>query len=87
MHNKPEMVAQFVARDPARRIESMNPSDMKIRIYGDAAVMNFDLSTISLVKGQRVSGHARATKIFIKRDARWYLVNNQGTPLASLAEK
>ena len=85
-HTKDEMTASFAAQNPGNRIESMQPSDLRIRIYGDTAVMNFKLSLVEMVNGRRVASHARATKVFIKRNGRWYMVNNQGTSLPTPTE-
>ena len=85
-HTKDEMTASFVSQNPVNRIESMQPSNLKIRIYGDTAVMNFELNLVEVVNGKRIASHARATKVFIKRNGRWYMVNNQGTSLPSPTE-
>jgi len=82
-HTKEEMTARFVARDPADRVESMQPSNLRIRIYGDTAVMNFELGWIQVVNGKRVAFSSEATKVFVKRNGRWHMVNNQGTSLST----
>jgi len=86
VHTKAEMVARFVARDLANRIEVLQPSNLKIRIYGDTAVMNFELHWTQTVNGRHLASHSRLTKVFIKRNSRWYMVNNQGTFLAPPTE-
>lgn len=85
-HTKAEMMARFVAQSPGNRIESMRPSDLRIRIYGDTAVMNFDLNLVEVVNGRRIASYAKATKVFIKRNGRWCMVNNQGTSLPTPTE-
>jgi hypothetical protein len=82
VHTKSEMTARFTARDPANRIEALQPSNLSIRIYGDTAVMNFELNWTQTVNGRRLSAHSRLTKVFIKREGRWYMINNQGTFLS-----
>jgi|SRR5579864_8080034 len=86
VHTKAEMVARFVARDPANRIEALQPSDLKIRIYGDTAVMNFELYWAQTVDGRHLGAHSRMTKVFVKRNGRWFMVNNQGTFLSAPTE-
>ena len=81
VHYKAEMVARFLARDPANRPEAMTPTDLQVRIYGDTAVMNFVLKLERTTNGRRETATARATKVFIRRGGQWYMVNNQGTPL------
>jgi hypothetical protein len=65
----------------------MTPSEMQVRIYGDTAVMNFKLTTGRMVNDELRKKVTRATKVFIRRNGRWYMVNNQGTPLASEASQ
>jgi len=84
-HTKAEMTARFLARDPANRIESMRPSNLRIRVYGETAVMNFELSWVQVVNGKRIGLSSEMTKVFIKRKGRWYMINNQGTPLPAPA--
>ncbi len=84
-HTKEEMTARFVAHDPANRVDSMEPSNLRIRIYGDTAVMNFELGWIQVVNGKRIHLSSEMTKVFIERNGRWYMVNNQGTSLSAPA--
>jgi hypothetical protein len=85
-HTKQEMTATFVAQRPGNRIESMQLSNLKIRVYGDTAVMNFEVSLIEVIQGRRIASHEKATKVFIKRNGRWYMVNNQGTSIPTPTE-
>lgn len=71
VHTKSEMTSRFTARDPANRIEALQPSNLNIRIYGDTAVMNFELNWTQTVNGRRLAAHSRLTKVFIKRDGHW----------------
>ena len=87
LRHKTEMVQQFTSRDPRSGSGSMTPSEMQVRIYGDTAVMNFKLTTGRMVNDELRKKVTRATKVFIRRNGRWYMVNNQGTPLASEASQ
>ena len=87
LRHKPEMLRQFTSRDSRNDSGSMTPSEMQVRIYGDTAVMNFKLTVEKKVNGQPRKKVARATKVFIRRNGHWYMVNNQGTPLASEASE
>jgi ketosteroid isomerase-like protein len=59
----------------------MTPRDLKVRIYGNTAILQgiLDLETKSVdVISKRTS---IITKIFIKRDGKWYMASLQGTSL------
>jgi ketosteroid isomerase-like protein len=59
----------------------MMPHDLKVRIYGNTAILRaiLDLETRS---GDTVSKRSSIiTKIFIRRNGRWYMASLQGTPL------
>jgi hypothetical protein len=69
--SKAEVLAEFRAASGPR--SPLEPSRLTVRSYGDAAILNGELTI-----GSRRS---RFTKVFIRRDGRWVMVNNQGTPL------
>lgn len=56
-------------------VGSMSPTDLDVKIYGDAAILTGKL-TISSATGIRQS---RFRKVFIRRDGGWFLVSLQGT--------
>ena len=56
------------------KFESFKVDELKIRIYGNAAVV-FGLTTEKMsVNGQPMNGQNRFTDTFIKRDGRWQCV-------------
>jgi ketosteroid isomerase-like protein len=55
------------------------PSEMKVRIYGEAAVITGWSTIKAKVKGQDVSGEYRFTHVWIKRSDRWQVVASQVT--------
>lgn len=63
-------------------LTSMKPLEMKVRIYGDAAVVTGRSSINAKVGGQDVSGEYRFTDVWIKRDDRWQAVASQVTRIA-----
>jgi ketosteroid isomerase-like protein len=69
--SKAEVLAEFRRANGPRVL--LEPTKLKVRVYGDTAVLTGDL--------RFGSGHGRFTKVFIRRAGRWYLVNTQGTPL------
>jgi hypothetical protein len=68
-------------RDVKRKIivMEMEPADLRIRIYGDAAVSNAEFTITVRDSGQVKSRRTRQTDVFVKRDQQWYLVAEQGT--------
>ncbi|MFL6210258.1 MAG: nuclear transport factor 2 family protein [Pyrinomonadaceae bacterium] len=67
--------------------DAWEPSDMKVRVYGDAAVV----TGRSMIKNGKykgadgkvmdISGEYRFTDTFIKRNGRWQCVATQGTKI------
>jgi ketosteroid isomerase-like protein len=55
-------------------ISSMVADDMKVRIYGDAAVVTGRNTVKSMREGKDISGQERWTDTWIKYDGRWKCV-------------
>jgi ketosteroid isomerase-like protein len=58
------------------------PSEMKVRIYGETAVITGRSTIKAKVKGQDVSGEYRFTHVWVKRSDRWQVVASQVTRIA-----
>jgi ketosteroid isomerase-like protein len=58
------------------------PVEMKVRIYGETAVITGRSSIKAQVKGQDVCGEYRFTHVWIKRSNRWQVVASQVTRIA-----
>ena len=57
-------------------------TDLRVRVYGETAVVN-GLNTISgTFRGQDVSGAYRFTDVFVRRQGRWQCVVTQSTLVA-----
>jgi ketosteroid isomerase-like protein len=65
----------------ALKIESSKMEDMKVRVYGDTAVVTYSSTDKGKYKDMDISGHYRWTDVFVKRDGKWQLVAGQGTPI------
>lgn len=60
-------------------VEAEEPSEMKVRMYGNVAVVNGHLS-VRDQRGGKTGHHEIAfTDVWVKRDGRWQVVNYQGT--------
>jgi ketosteroid isomerase-like protein len=62
-------------------IESSEISDMKVRAYGDTAVVTYLTTDKGKYKSQDISGRYRWTDIFVRRGGTWQIVAGHGTPI------
>ncbi len=62
-------------------LEASEISDMKVRAYGDAAVVTYITADKGKYKGQDISGRYRWTDTFVRRNGTWQLVSGHGTPI------
>jgi ketosteroid isomerase-like protein len=78
--NKSQDVANVTSG--AFKLASYKLDDLKVHVYGRAAVVT-GLNTIKATfKGKDVSGAYRFTDVFVKRGGRWQCVATQGTLVA-----
>ena len=78
--------AQLLAdlKSGALVVESSQISDMKVRIFGEAAVVTYTTTDKVKYKGQDISGRYRWTDTFVRRGGKWQVVAGQGTPIAPI---
>ena len=62
-------------------IESSEISDMKVRVFGEAAVATYTTTDKGKYKGRDMSGRYRWTDTFVRRAGKWQIVAAQGTPI------
>jgi ketosteroid isomerase-like protein len=63
-------------------LEASAISDMKVRVYGDAAVATYTTTDKGQYKGQDIGGRYRWTDVFVRRAGKWQIVAGHGTPIA-----
>jgi ketosteroid isomerase-like protein len=63
-----------VIKSGALTHEMMNSEDLRVRVYGDSAVVTGFTRTKGKFMGQEFSTQERATDVFVKRDGRWQCV-------------
>ncbi len=75
--------AMTALRDERRRIIVMEvePSDQRVRIYGDTAISNAEFTISVRESGQLKTRRLRMTHVFIRREGQLYLVAEQATSL------
>jgi hypothetical protein len=61
------------------KFDSYTTSDVSFRVYGDAGVVTGIESTKGNLDGADRSGRRRFTRIYVKKQGRWQIVNNQLT--------
>lgn len=51
---------------------------MKVRVYGDTAIVNGSDTERSTTRGKDSTGHYVWTDVFVRRNGRWQVVSSQG---------
>jgi ketosteroid isomerase-like protein len=67
------------AKSGANTAESVNLEGMKVRVFGDAAIVTGGVTEKSQYQGRNMSGHYLWTDVFVKRNGRWQAVASQTT--------
>lgn len=73
-----------VIKSGALTHDTMESEDLRVRVYGESAVVTAVTRTKGKFMGQEFSTQERATDVFVKRDGRWRCVL---THLTKLKEK
>ena len=76
---KAQVLAEFAS--PDYEIESLRNEDIRVRVFGDAAVATARGVVKGRYKGQDASGQFRYTRVWIRRGGRWQAVAAQSTML------
>lgn len=76
---KAQLIADVKSGDLV--VESSEISDMKVRAYGDTAVVTYVTTDKGKFKGQDISGRYRWTDVFVRRAGTWQVVAGHGTPI------
>ena len=63
-----------VIKSGALTHDMMESEDLRIRVYGDSAVVTAVTCTKGKFMGREFSTRERATDVFVKRDGRWQCV-------------
>ena len=61
--------------------EAMDPSEVKVRVYGDAAVVTSRVH-VKLTSSGRVDDRVRVTEVYVKQGGKWRCVSTQVTSIA-----
>jgi ketosteroid isomerase-like protein len=61
--------------------ESLVADDMKVRFYGDAAIVTYRSTAKGKDQQGAIDEQRLWTRVFVRRDGRWRLVHSQGTTI------
>lgn len=67
---------------PGLRMEPYEPSEVNVRLYGDAAVVTGRMVQKFTLGGIRYANDLRYTDIYVKRKAKWVLVSGHTSLIA-----
>jgi len=81
-HSKAERLANL--KSGATSLDSISEEeDIKVRVYGNAAVATGRITIKGQYSGKQASGQYRSINVWVKGAAGWQLVANQLTPVAA----
>jgi ketosteroid isomerase-like protein len=79
IQNKQDYLADFISGD--RRTFSLTTEDLKVRVYGETAVLTHGGRAEGEYRGRSTRGAYRWTHVLVKRDGRWQALANHVTRL------
>ena len=74
VRTKPQVISDFTSGD--LRFQSITTEDVRVRVYGNAAVETGRSKMDGQDKGRAVPHDTRFTRVWIKQQGRWRLVAN-----------
>jgi ketosteroid isomerase-like protein len=77
---KAQVMVEFDSGE--RQLESGAIDEVKVRLFGDVAVVTGRTAATGSYQGNRVSVKMRFSDVFVKRNGRWYAVASQATLIA-----
>jgi uncharacterized protein (TIGR02246 family) len=84
MRTKAEVIQMF--KSASLKYESINQRVLKIRTYGDTAVVNTEAAVKLRLNGKPTSGDFRAIYVWVKQKGKWKEVAFQVTPIAPASQ-
>ena len=61
--------------------DSLVADEIKVRVYGDTAIVTYRSSANGKDKDGTIDEQRRWTRVFVRKDGRWQLVHSQGTTI------
>lgn len=72
--------ALAVLKSGTPKYDAITVGEMKVRVFGDVAVVTGTQDQKSSYKGKDTSGHSVWTDVFVKRQGKWQAVVSQWAP-------
>ena len=79
MTDKAQEIEDARAADANRKVLSEFIDDMKVRLYGDTAIVNGRTTEKLEINGKELIIQYRRTDVFVKRNGRWQCVSFHGS--------
>src|SRR5262245_28629607 len=79
LSNKAQEIAD--AKSGETKFETGRSEDVKVRLYGDTAIVNGRWVEKSVTKGKSFDGSHLYTTVYLKRNGKWQIVSDQVTPV------
>ena len=82
-HGDVENLAQYLQdrKDGRVEFESLVANDIKVRFYGDTAIVTYRSTAKGKDRWGTINEQRRWTRVFVRKDGRWQLVHSQGTTI------
>ncbi len=81
MADKSQMLDGF--KSGQSKLTSNELSDLKVRVYGDAAVVTGKADVKGTLGGQDATGQVLFTRVYVKKGGRWQSVSLQQTRISN----
>ncbi len=81
--SKAELLENF--KSGKLKFEAIDVSDMKVRVYGDAALAISTANVKGHLGATDISGQYRSVRVWVKRKGQWQSVSFQATRIAQMA--
>jgi uncharacterized protein (TIGR02246 family) len=74
VRNKAQVIADF--KSGALKLESYKDDELKVRVYGDTAILTGRSTGTTKDKGQEISGQFLFTRVYVNRNGQWRLATH-----------
>jgi len=81
VRNKEQVITDFTSHELT--YQSITTADVRVRIYGNAAVETGRSTMIGVDKGRAVPHENRFTRVWAVKEGRWQLVANHYSPMTA----
>jgi hypothetical protein len=81
VNDKKQTIADVISSD--LKLLSSRISDMKVRLYGDTAILTYRTTDSGTYRGNKIDGQHRWTETFVRRNGNWQIVASHGSRVAA----